>query len=95
MASILGLLLVVFCISLFVFFGLAFPLWCVVDCATSRSHSLKSKPLWILMVIFIPLLGSIVYSSWVAHSPLLNKIGQCLAIAFAVVLFGGGVIYYK
>ena len=42
------------------FLGLLFWIWMIYECAT-RERNTTEKILWLLLVIFAPLLGSLIY----------------------------------
>lgn len=42
-------------------FILAFPIWAIIDIIRSDFKQPDNKLLWILLVIFLPLIGSILY----------------------------------
>jgi len=43
------------------FLGLIFWVWMLIDCATDKTLEGTDKIVWILILIFLPVLGSIIY----------------------------------
>lgn len=48
-------------IGLLVLLGFAFWIWMLVDCAVNESDEGNSKVVWILIIVFLQLLGALVY----------------------------------
>ncbi|MAT14218.1 MAG: hypothetical protein CMJ46_03000 [Planctomyces sp.] len=41
--------------------GVAFMVWMVIDCAMNEPSEGNDKVVWILVIIFVPLIGGIIY----------------------------------
>ena len=60
MAALLGLMMLLFFLTLAVA-ATAFWVWAIVDCATKEPSEGNDKIIWILVIVFIHLLGAILY----------------------------------
>jgi hypothetical protein len=41
--------------------GMAFWIWMIVDCVTNEPGVGNDKLIWVLIIVFLPLLGSLIY----------------------------------
>lgn len=60
LGGLLGLLLIVICGGLSLA-GFAFWLWMLIHSITNKGLADGEKIVWVLVIIFLPLLGSILY----------------------------------
>ena len=53
--------IVIALIALVALLGFLFWIWMLVDCATNESNEGNDKVVWILIIVFLHLLGALVY----------------------------------
>jgi hypothetical protein len=53
--------------GLITLFGFIFWLWMLIDCATKESDQGNTKVVWIIIIVFTNVIGSVVY--WLVRRP--------------------------
>jgi prolipoprotein diacylglyceryltransferase len=58
---ILGIIFLVLVITIIFILAFVFWIWMIVDCAQRKFRNETDKVVWILVVIFLQLIGAIIY----------------------------------
>lgn len=82
-------------IGAIVFVFVVFPIWMVVDCATSASRKTFSKALWIIAMLLTWTLGSVIYGLLASRKKAFQWIsGIILVVGFCAIFFFVRSLFY-